>query len=102
MNPNTEYPTTTIAPRTIPDPDDIDQGEIMVSTNEDGLPFMVSFLCPCGCHEFIQLPVNNANPRAKGWDYSEEDGRATLSPSVHQRTACRSHYFIRAGTVQWA
>lgn len=55
--------------------------------------------CPCGCGDVIDLPMSaNARPC---WRGSVEDGKPSLSPSVHRTTRCRSHFVLKAGRVIW-
>lgn len=55
--------------------------------------------CPCGCGDVINLPMSaNASPC---WHASIQNGKPTLSPSIHRTTGCRSHFFLKAGRVVW-
>lgn len=67
---------------------------------EDGEAWVAAFLCPCGCSEVIQLNLlPEQRPR---WALTEhDDATVTLHPSVNRRVGCRSHFFLRAGLVDW-
>lgn len=55
--------------------------------------------CPCGCGDVISLPMSaNAKPC---WRANIQDGKPSLSPSVHRTTKCRSHFVLKAGRVIW-
>lgn len=48
------------------------------------------------------LPTKRHTDGNAGWDYKEQDGKVTLSPSVYSTGfPCRSHYFIRGNRVEW-
>ncbi|MBV8646333.1 DUF6527 family protein [Paludibacterium sp.] len=55
--------------------------------------------CPCGCGAEIQLPLSGSDgPR---WTVSGTPKAPTLTPSVHRTKGCRSHFFMRGGTIIW-
>jgi hypothetical protein len=57
-----------------------------------------SHLCCCGCGEEVVTPLNPTD-----WALTIECGGVTLFPSVGNWSfACRSHYWIRNGDVEWA
>lgn len=59
------------------------------------------FRCPCGCGDVISLPL--AAPHDPRWSvYVDQDGFASLYPSVWRNTGCMSHFIIRSGSVFWA
>lgn len=60
----------------------------------------VGMRCPCGCGRTIELLViPEAKPR---WDISvDRKRRPSLSPSVWLQKGCRSHFWLKAGRVQW-
>lgn len=67
---------------------------------EDGQVWQVAMVCPCGCGALIQLcAVPESSPSWKVM--SHRDGTVTLSPSVWRTAGCRSHFFVRAGRIQW-
>lgn len=57
---------------------------------------LAGLLCACGCGYRITLLVPDSH---QVWD---EEGYATIRPSVGVfDAACKSHYVISAGHVQW-
>lgn len=56
--------------------------------------------CPCGCGETLHLRFfGERRPR---WSVASDDqGVATLHPSVWRQTGCRSHFVLKAGRVHW-
>lgn len=57
---------------------------------------LAGMLCACGCGHRITLIVPDSH---RVWD---DDGYATIQPSVGVfDAACKSHYVIRAGNVEW-
>ena len=54
-------------------------------------------LCACGCGEVVVTPIDSA-----GWDFTENNGKPTLSPSVGSfNIPCKSHYWVKDGKIQW-
>ena len=61
----------------------------------------VLFYCPCGCGDWIALPVH-ADSSSPKWAFDEAN--CTLTPSVQRISGgseCKSHFFITKGQVQW-
>jgi hypothetical protein len=55
-------------------------------------------LCACGCGNKVMTPLGAAE-----WNFSERDGRPSLSPSIgNWQLPCQSHYFITGGKIYWA
>jgi len=55
-------------------------------------------LCACGCGLQTVTPINPPY----GWVYIETNRLPTLSPSIGNfRYPCKSHYFVRNGTIDW-
>jgi hypothetical protein len=54
-------------------------------------------LCACGCGTEIVTPIGG-----DGWSVSCDGKSVTLDPSIgNAGLACRSHYRITRGTVDW-
>ena len=69
------------------------QPEVVYHTEEYEL---AGLLCACGCGHRITLLVPDSH------DVSDEGGYATIWPSIGVfDAACKSHYIISAGNVQW-
>lgn len=64
-------------------------------------------LCFCGCGTECYLNINEelrdseGNLIDKGWSFKDENGKVTLSPSILQRFACKSHYIITKNKVNF-
>jgi hypothetical protein len=55
-------------------------------------------LCACGCGSKIRTPLGPTE-----WTVRETMRGPTLSPSIgNWQEACRSHYWIRNGEIEWA
>lgn len=67
---------------------------------EDGAPWSVAMLCPCGCGETLHM---NLLPDERPlWKLAvDAGGSGTLHPSVHRMKGCRAHFWFRAGKVYW-
>ena len=64
-------------------------------------PWSAAMLCPCGCDETIHLSLlRNDSP---SWNLRLEKtaNLPTLLPSVWRTKGCRSHFFLREGTIVW-
>lgn len=78
-------------------------GVMQVYKDENGIPLMVDFLCPCGCgntcptHLVTPGQVKQANDRH--WNYSLDSLGPSLSPSIRYLSGCKSHFNIVDGKV---
>jgi hypothetical protein len=55
-------------------------------------------VCACGCGAKIRTPLGPTE-----WQLDETSDGPTLNPSVgNWQQACRSHYWIWKGTVEWS
>ena len=72
----------------------------LVLADDDGEPWCVGMICPCGCGRTIELLlIAEAKPR---WSIKlDVTGLPTLAPSVWLRTGCQSHFWVRNGRVEW-
>lgn len=66
----------------------------------------VHYLCPCGCGTEIFLPCYTPEePRTTepkwGLLLVPESNLVTLTPSIHDKGPCQSHYHIEQGRVRW-
>jgi hypothetical protein len=61
-------------------------------------PWSAALVCPCGCKDVIQLSLL-PNDSPKWTATSDRKGMPTLSPSVWRTTGCRSHFFLRQGSI---
>lgn len=76
----------------------------MPSTLEPGVLYVsekyrtAAHLCACGCGEKIRTQLGPL-----GWQFTNERPGPGLYPSVgNWQKPCRSHYFIKRGSVVWA
>lgn len=75
-------------------PKELSQGILYVSKEYA----VAGHLCACGCGTKVITPLGPTE-----WTYSDRDGHPTLYPSIgNWQVACRSHYFITKGRIQWA
>ena len=61
------------------------------------------FLCPCGCGQETAISINDEiwGKDVPHWDYKFENDKVSFSPSILQRTLCKSHFFITNNKVRW-
>ena len=59
--------------------------------------------CMCGCGEEVITPIDENDGKTPGfWGWSQNGANISLHPSVGNfQFKCRSHYFLKNGTVQW-
>ncbi|MGO9818139.1 MAG: DUF6527 family protein [Acidocella sp.] len=78
---------------------EVPDGELVVVEN-GGLQKWACLKCPGGCGQKIALSLNpERRPRWRVW--SDWFGRPSVEPSVHQKNACRCHFWIRRGQIKW-
>ena len=75
-------------------PTPLEEGFLYVS-----IPFATcAHLCCCGCGTEVVTPLSPAR-----WALTYDGVNVSLSPSVGGwRMACRSHYWIRRGRIEWS
>lgn len=75
-------------------PDQLEQGLLYVS-----LPFAsVAHGCACGCGREVITPLSPAE-----WRLTFDGKTISLNPSIGNWSfPCRSHYWIKQGTVHWS
>lgn len=72
---------------------------LYVRKGADG-PAFGYLACPCGCHATLHLRFTGE--RRPRWSMSLDwKRRVTLHPSVWRTMDCRSHFFVRAGKIEW-
>lgn len=55
-------------------------------------------LCACGCGSKIRTPLGPTE-----WSVKETDNGPSVWPSIgNWQLACKSHYVIKNGTIEWA
>lgn len=55
-----------------------------------------SHLCLYGCGVDRYLPIKFGE-----WDLFKNDGKVTVTPSIHHRFGCKSHYIITNGIANF-
>jgi len=73
---------------------------VLLLVEDGGTQKWACLACPGGCGVAINLALNpNHRPR---WSISVDFWRRpTVKPSVHQRTKCGCHFWIKKGRVEW-
>ena len=73
---------------------------ILYVIGEDGYDWAAAMRCPGGCGELLEM---NLYPDAEPvWKVTEnEDGSASLQPSVWLKTGCTCHFILRNGQITW-
>ena len=64
-----------------------------------GVPWAVTFKCPCGCGQPISLNLIGGRPVWKATISSQN--QIQLHPSVWRTVSCRSHFWVRNGRICW-
>ncbi|MGE8941514.1 DUF6527 family protein [Leptospira interrogans] len=82
-----------------PTPDELPAGLVIV-VKDGGRAKWACLRCPGGCGEKLQLSLN-ANRRPSWATVFDWLRRPTVSPSVRQLSACRCHFWIKGGAVEW-
>src|SRR4051812_39143551 len=65
----------------------------------EGDSWLLTMRCPCSCGRIIKL--NTLKDAKPCWKYYFEANKITIQPSVWGVDGCRSHFFIRKGSVKW-
>lgn len=74
---------------------------VIYVVGEGGHQWFACFLCPCSCGELIQLnTLPTGRPRWKA--VRHWNGTTSLRPSVRRTVGCRSHFFVRHGSIKWS
>jgi hypothetical protein len=67
---------------------------------ERGTRFHASMVCPEGCGAILNMNLLTDDTPCWTLRY-DDDGSATLIPSVWQKTGCGAHFFLRHGRIVW-
>lgn len=89
---------TRVAAR-MPIDSEIGAGELVV-VESGGLRKWACMKCPGGCGTKISLSLN-ADHRPRWRVVQDWFGRPSIEPSVHQINACRCHFWVRGGRIEW-
>lgn len=83
------------------DPPEAFSPHILYVVTEDGEPWHVAMLCPCGCHAAIEL--NLIPDERPCWRLTRHwRGLPSIHPSIWRKRGCRAHFWIRRGRVLWS
>lgn len=75
-------------------PEQLEQGVIYVSEKYG----IAIHLCACGCGMRTVTPFGGPSD----WTLSLKGGAVSLNPSIgNWQFACRSHYYVTGGKVEW-
>ena len=67
---------------------------------EGGYLEQAAMICPCGCGSTLNM--NLLPDERPCWTVKQRpDGSTTLHPSVWRQKGCKSHFWFRAGRVEW-
>ena len=81
------------------DPERLTSGR-MIIVRSGRLDKWGCFRCPGGCGEKLQLSLSQK--RRPRWSIAVDwFGRPSVSPSIRQTNACRCHFWIKKGRVEW-
>lgn len=69
-------------------PDLMEFGKLYYSKQYKGM----NHLCVCGCGQKIFIPIRDGE-----WSIFPNNGKVTITPSLHHRIGCKSHYIITNG-----
>ena len=79
----------------MPDPTEYEWGVLYIS-----IPFGLAIcLCPDGSGYPAVMPLKPRDPQ--GWDYEEENGKVTLSPSIATNCPNGGHFYIKKNKIVW-
>lgn len=82
-----------------PTPEEL-QARSLIVVRDGALDKWACFRCPGECGEKIQLSLSRA--RRPRWSVRLDWLlRPTIEPSVRQLNACRCHFWVEHGQVQW-
>ena len=79
---------------------DLLKPSILYVAGEESHIWAAAMRCPCGCGDVIEL--NLLKEASPCWSVSRHpDGSVSLRPSIWRQKACRSHFFVRHGRIEW-
>jgi uncharacterized protein DUF6527 len=82
-----------------PDTNALKVGELVLVGSKTN-PKWAVLRCPGECGLVMRLPL--APTHSPSWSVGDDlFGRASANPSVHQKNACKAHFWIRGGHIVW-
>jgi hypothetical protein len=86
-------------------PEELQPGITYLELDGESEPWLVAFLCPCGCGETCHCVVRGRVIGEKGptWVLHRHQGTITLEPSVHRipERTCGAHFWLTQGKIRW-
>lgn len=81
-------------------PDTPQQRLVYLIGDEGEPPWQAAMICPCGCGSTIHLSlIPQDKPR---WQAATDNqGFASLWPSVARYRGCAAHFILRSGRIRW-
>jgi len=80
-------------------PDDLDRRFIYL-IGEGGRQWFAAMVCPCGCWKTVYLNLD-PNDRPCWKVIGHGGGIVSISPSIHRRVGCHSHFWVQRGHIIW-
>ncbi|WP_430303984.1 DUF6527 family protein [Splendidivirga corallicola] len=62
-------------------------------------PWLLTFLCPCGCRAEIKLNLLAEEPPY--WQFKIKYKKINIHPSINRIIGCKSHFWIASGRTVW-
>lgn len=63
-------------------------------------PWMAAMLCPCGCNDILHMNLLTSN--RPNWKVTiSTNSSVSFHPSLWRKSACKSHFFLKNGKVNW-
>jgi hypothetical protein len=81
-------------------PEDLRAGVVYL-VGEGEHVWCAALACPCGCGATIQLNLVASTRPCWAVRTEPRTRTVTLHPSVWRTSGCQSHFFLRAGYVEW-
>jgi hypothetical protein len=80
-------------------PNKIEPGTLYIFAN-NGYYWQIAMFCPCGCKTVLYM--NLVDDITPFWKYHiDHNNLISISPSLHRKTGCKSHFFLRKGKIVW-
>ena len=71
----------------------------LVCVTHNNKYYWTLFLCPCGCADVINLPMQP--PHHPKWNIDLSRNQPSLYPSIWRNKGCMSHFWIKNGAIVW-
>lgn len=74
--------------------------EVVYVIGEGKHDWFAALVCPCGCQEVVRLNLQ-PDSRPRWHAHKHWNGTVSLTPSIRRIRGCRSHFWLRNGSIQW-